>query len=265
MKFPKVKDIATKSVVTVNEEETVQSALSKMIDNNHRDIIVIGKNSYYTLTVNDIVRLRVEKIEFNNTSLKSCQFKKTPTLKEETNILEALDLVQEGNEYICIINEHNELVGILTNTDIISSIDPEMLIESYKLEDLIKITQNAKRANPNQPLKSIFKDLLENNIDCVLIVDNNDRPTGILTTKDILKLIENRANEELPLEHFMHSPVASIKENSTIKESVNFVKEKHFKRVIVVDDAGRLRGVIKQKELISMSFGNWVHIMKNHQ
>ncbi|PNV84353.1 MAG: hypothetical protein C0627_01340 [Sulfurimonas sp.] len=62
----------------------------------------------------------------------------------------------------------------------------------------------------------------------------------------------------------MSSPVEAINKNCTIKEALAFLKEKHYKRVVVVDDEGKMSGIITQKELISLSYSRWAMLMKAH-
>ena len=63
----------------------------------------------------------------------------------------------------------------------------------------------------------------------------------------------------------MSSPIDTIHENSPIKEALELVKEKHYKRVVVVNDEGVLVGIITQKELISLTYERWATMMNQHQ
>ena len=266
MNFPKIKEIATKKVIAIKSKSNIHSALEKMMQNNHRNIVVIDNDSLYLLTINDIIRFKLEGQDFNK-KLNECFLVKAATIKEDANVLDALEIIQEKNsEYICVVDENNKLSGILSNSDILSSIDPNTLIENYKLNDLINITQNAKRARAEQPLSIIYKDLFESSSDCVIVIDDNDIPQGILTTKDILRIVNTDIDPSLPIKNFMISPVEVIDEETTIKEAIVFMQKKKFKRVVVVDKKSKkLKGVIKQKELISLSFSNWLNLIKNYQ
>ena len=47
-------------------------------------------------------------------------------------------------------------------------------------------------------------------------------------------------------------------------EALKFIKDKHFKRIVTVDDEGKLVSVITQKELIATTYSHWVKLMKDY-
>ena len=51
---------------------------------------------------------------------------------------------------MCTINDDGSLYGIITHTDIISNIDPETLIENYRIGDLM---------NMNKQIQKVSKDV----------------------------------------------------------------------------------------------------------
>lgn len=84
--------------------------------------------------------------------------------------------------------------------------------------------------------------------DSVIIVEDQ-KPIGILTTKDVVSLIKYKSDLNKPIKKYMNSPVESVHKRTSVREALEFVKLKHYKRLIVVDDEGRLNGIITQKEL----------------
>ncbi|MDD3452649.1 diguanylate cyclase [Sulfurimonas sp.] len=63
----------------------------------------------------------------------------------------------------------------------------------------------------------------------------------------------------------MSSPVDTLNKESSVKEALDFLANKHYKRVIVVDDDGCLSGMITQKELISLAYSRWAMLTKEYQ
>ena len=63
----------------------------------------------------------------------------------------------------------------------------------------------------------------------------------------------------------MSTPVDTIHKDSSIKEALAFVKLKHYKRVIAVDENGVLSGIVTQKELISLTYSRWAMLMNEYQ
>lgn len=264
MKFPSVEEIATHDVVKIGIDKSVKEALRLMIRHQHRDIVVTDEKQYFLVTANDLIRFQVDGITFDS-PLSECPLQRAPTLHKANNVLDALEYVNQSFDYICVVDDEGGLSGILSSTDVISSIDPETMIENYRLGELLKINKGVKRSAPDEPLRNVFQYLLDNTHDCVIVCSEDLKPAGILTTKDMLDFLHEGVDLDEPLEKHMCSPVISINENATVKEGIEFVQKRHFRRVVVVNDAGRYIGIINQKDLISMSYSKWALLMKNYQ
>ncbi len=263
MKFPDIGDIATCEVITVDINSTFEEAITKMLNSEHRNIIVVDGDKYFVVGVIDILNLKTSKIDIS-TSLKDIQLTKVPTIKKSQNILEAIEYLNDSIEYICVVNEDSTLYGLITHTDITENIDPDTLMDNYRLEDFLKLGRRMKWVKKDAKIFSLLEDMVSNLYDNVVVVEDL-KPIGIFTTKDIMSLIKNNIDLNVEIEKHMSSPVQSINKNFSIREALSFLKEKHFKRVIVVDDDGLLSGIISQKELIALTYSKWSSLMKEYQ
>ena len=263
MRFPNASDIASTSVVCIDIENTISDAIEKMILNEHRDIIVQNQAEFYVLRALEIIEIYRKDIDLN-ASLKNLNLIKLPVVSKDDNILSMLKYLEEKTEYICVRNSDFGLYGLITHTDITSNIDPEILMENYKVDDFLKLIRRVRWIDKSMITEKVLSDMLENTYDSVIVVENL-KPIGILTTKDIVRLIKERSNLTYPIENYMVSPVDSVNKDISIADALNFIKRKHYKRVIVVDDNGVLVGVVTQKELISLTYTNWSLMMREHQ
>ncbi len=261
MLFPTVNRISTKNVVTIPITKTINEAINKMSSSNHRDIIVVNDKDYHLLTVNDIISFKLENIDFD-TPMMEIALKIVPQIHEESNILDAFKMIQEDIEYICLVNDERELCGIVTHTDIITNIDPEILMANSKVKDMIRNTM-ANAASKGTSTQTILNGILDTYSDCVIILED-EKPIGIVTTKDAVDIMANNLPLDKSIGEYMTSPVSTLNEDTPIKEALDYIKEKHFKRVVVVDEEGNLAGVILQKDLISMTYSKWAELMKHH-
>jgi diguanylate cyclase (GGDEF)-like protein len=263
MKFPSVGEIATTSVVSINIKSTLAQAINKMLDTDHRNIIVIDLDNYYILSVVDILNIQAKSIDIN-TQLKDLELFKIPVINRDKNILETLEYLNNSIEYICVINEDGSLHGLITHTDITSNIDPDTLMENYRLQDFLKLGRRMKWVSKDEKISYLIKDMMENSYDNVVVVQDL-KPIGIFTTKDIMRLMKSKANLDVKIQEHMTSPVESIHKSASIKDALEFIKTRRYKRVVVVEDNGTLSGIISQKELISLTYSKWSVLMKEYQ
>ena len=262
MKFPLINEIATRDVVTIHIDSTLNDAIDMMHKSNHRNVIVEDRGNFFILSANDIMRLKLKGIDFF-TLIADINLKLLPTINKDDNILDTMGFLEKNVEYICAINDDKSLYGLLTYTDIISHIDPESLMENYRLADLMKMNKHIQKISQDTITSEALKNMADNDFDCVVVLENN-LPIGILTTKDIMDLIKHSSDLSLPVSVYMSSPVESLDEYSSIKEAINFMKEKHFKRIIITNDQGEFTGLILQKELITLSYSRWAILMKQY-
>ena len=263
MRFPTVGEIATTKVVTVTRESILSDVIDVMCHHGHRNIIVEDRNSFFLLGINDILsaKMRVPNLDI---SIGSLELAKIPTVYKNENILSTIEYLNCKLEHICALNEDGTLYGILTHTDITSSIDPDTLMNSFCLDDFLKLGKRVKWIRKETKTSVILQEMINNATDSVMIVEES-KPIGIFTTKDVVKIIRKNLDVEAPISTYMSSPVDTLGKESSVKEALDFLAQKHYKRVVVVNDDGSLSGMITQKELISLAYSKWAMLTKEYQ
>ena len=263
MTFPKVSEIATTEVISTDINQSISKAMNIMFNHEHRDIIVLDGDVFRILTVNDILNIRAKNIDLNS-SLKDLKLTAVPIVKKDKSVLHTLEYLTYSIEYICAVNDDDSLYGLITHTDIISSVDPDTLMDNFYLNDFLKLGKRAKWISKDVKTEDLFHDLLKNTSDSVIVVEDL-KPIGIFTTKDVIRVMKQKDDLSLAVSHYMSSPVDTIAKNASVKEALEFLKNKHYKRVVVVDEKGNISGIISQKELISLTYSKWVILMKEYQ
>jgi arabinose-5-phosphate isomerase len=85
---------------------------------------------------------------------------------------------------VCIVDGEQRLVGIITDGDLARHLDRNMA--ELRVEDLM--TTNPKTAHPDM-LSGVATGLInDHNISALVVVDDNDRPVGIVHFHDLLRI-----------------------------------------------------------------------------
>ncbi|WP_304544349.1 diguanylate cyclase [Sulfurimonas microaerophilic] len=263
MKFPSAGDIASTQVVSIDISEPISKAIDMMIESDHRDIIVQDYDLFYVLTAIEVLKLRESTIKLTD-PISHLTLKRTPAVKKDTNVLNLLRFLDELTEYICVVNDDKTIYGLITHTDITSNIDPEIIMDNYTIEDFLRLTRRVRWIDKEMSTTDVLSHMYTGENDSVIVVEGQ-KPIGILTTKDVVQLIKHNADLELPIKTYMNSPVDCVHKRTSVREALEFVKQKHYKRLIVTDDEGKLTGIITQKELILLTYNRWALVMKEHQ
>ena len=161
-----------------------------MLKCNHRKVIVIDGDDFRLLTVADVLKIQKEYPSLD-IQLSALNLSKIPLISKDKNILDTLDYLNNSVEYICVVNPDKTLYGLVTHTDITSHIDPDTLMDNYKLSNFLKTSRRMKWVKKEIATSALFEDMINEKFDNVLVVEDS-KPVGILTTKDILQLIKTQ-------------------------------------------------------------------------
>ena len=130
--LPTIEEIAVKTIISIEIDKTLKEAIKKMASSNHRNIVVIenlpnNHKKFYLLTISDLIEYKLGNVN-EDVLLKDLHLATARVLPKDLNILNVLNEVDSTDKYMVIVEE-DELVGILSYTDIINNIDPKILMK----------------------------------------------------------------------------------------------------------------------------------------
>ncbi len=262
MLFPNIEDFAIAAVVTVNAADTVRCAIESMSKHNIRDVVVVGTEAerFGIFTATDLIRQHIKGIDLDR-PLGETEYRDLPVVAAGTNILEAMRHFGSDDEYVCVVDAQGNLCGIVSYTDVAAGIDPKILIERQRIGDLIG-RHGIKTIGAGARLDDALA-LLDMPSDAVVIMREN-RPVGILTAKDAVRLIGGAVSFAEPVERFMSTPLDTVGPTLNIREALDYLQERHFKRLVVHTERGGLLGLVTQRELVAIAYSRWTDLMRNH-
>ncbi|TPQ15721.1 CBS domain-containing protein [Streptomyces sporangiiformans] len=130
------------------------------------------------------------------------------------------------------------------------------------------MTRDVVRARRDMPFKEIVKLLAENDVTAVPVVDELDRPMGVVSEADLLRKSSAQADPSgLPpiphleawerakaegsrAEELMSAPAVCARPEWTVIEAARLMAAHNVKRLPVVDEADRLQGIVSRGDLL---------------
>ncbi|GAA3784481.1 CBS domain-containing protein [Streptomyces chiangmaiensis] len=121
---------------------------------------------------------------------------------------------------------------------------------------------------PGTSFKDIAEHLAEHDITAVPVVDDQGRPVGVVSEADLLFKQESQTDpaghltaahllpaerakaRALIAEELMTSPAVTARPQWSVVEAARAMAQHHVKRLPVVDDAGRLVGIVSRADLV---------------
>ncbi|MDT3707790.1 MAG: CBS domain-containing protein [Thiobacillus sp.] len=192
MLFPQIDELATTGIVSVREDAPVSAALKQMARCKLRTIVVEeASGGFGLLTAPDLVRLRLA-LPSLDIAIQDVGYHRLSCIAKGKNILDVLDAFENSHGYAAVVDGSGGLYGIVSNTDILSSLDPQLILQRQCLRDLLR-RHEIKQARHDAPLGEVLPNLVE--LDDAVIVVKSGKRVGIVTTYDAIRLLQN----EVPL------------------------------------------------------------------
>ncbi|MFB6714726.1 CBS domain-containing protein [Streptomyces sp. NPDC056358] len=130
------------------------------------------------------------------------------------------------------------------------------------------MTRDVVRARRDLPFKEIVKLLAENDVTAVPVVDELDRPMGVVSEADLLRKSSDQADpsgltpmphieawerpkaEGARAEELMSAPAVCARPEWTVVEAARLMEVQGVKRLPVVDEADKLLGIVSRRDLL---------------
>lgn len=126
-----------------------------------------------------------------------------------------------------------------------------MTVRDLKVQASEIMTKAVINISEDAPVLDAVKVMVENNIECLVIVDDDRRVRGIMTVQDLLRKVMYQQVQPsgIKVADIMSSPVTTCGETTTLLEIVKIMKAKKIRRIPIVDDQNRLVGIITTFDL----------------
>ncbi|UQB42812.1 response regulator [Thiomicrospira microaerophila] len=255
MLLPKLIDIATKNVISLQDSLSINDAVHLMAEQQLRDVIVTGEAGLRILTPRELIQFRLQQFDFN-LPLSQVVLNKVPVLNPEATIFQALDVIRNHpDEYVCLL-EQDQLVGIVSYTDLAGCLDPAHLAQNALLGDVLCNIPFVK-VYLQESTEQVFSKLNQAQQTAAVVFDG-DSAKGMITQTDIVKLFDQDSDLKLPAERVMSSPLKTFDAKLSLGQALLEARAQKVKRLVVVDHyTGATLGVVHQKDLVGLVYQVW--------
>ncbi|MYQ46019.1 CBS domain-containing protein [Streptomyces sp. SID4985] len=130
------------------------------------------------------------------------------------------------------------------------------------------MSRDVVRARRDTPFKELVRLLTENDVTALPVVDELDRPLGVVSEADLLRKSADRADpsgrtppprleawerakaEGALAEELMSAPAVCARPEWNVVEAARLMEARNVKRLPVVDEADRLVGIVSRADLL---------------
>jgi CBS domain-containing protein len=265
-------DICNKPV-SILKNSTVSDIIKKLLENNLSRLIVIedGK-SVGIITEKDVgLFLFSETTKQGLDDIMISRIIKPIVFVEETlTPKNSAKMMLEKGISSLVIGTKDNLKGIFTKTDLI-----KYYLENYSGNNKVVdfMTHECIFTHTAAPLFKVVRKMLENKVSRIIVKDQNEKPIGIISFRDLFRISIELGSEEddsgytiseqirkgfLSEEGFggislardvMSKGIISIKFNEDLKNACRLILENNISGLAVLDGNNSLAGIISKTDI----------------
>jgi len=244
-----IKDIETRDVISLSPEVTLAEALTVM-DERKISFLVLVKDDkpVGVLTERDVVRLAARHEAADQILLRTVMASPVHTVHENADIFEAYDLLTARKiRHLVVTDAAGDVTGLLTQSDLLGNLGIEYFIDLKHVSSIM--TRALFTLTGNDPVQKALEMMERERISCVIVVEDG-RPAGIWTERDVTHLChEHMDAQTLTMREVMTSPIKTLPKTAYVPEVNDLMRENRLRHVVIVDQEGRLAGLISQSNL----------------
>lgn len=109
-------------------------------------------------------------------------------------------------------------------------------------------------ADPEETIREAASRMREHHIGTLMVLDAARRPIGIVTDRDLVvrALASDKVVRDLCVGDVMSRPVVTVSEATSIQDVLAVMRSTHHRRLAVVDDDGRLAGILSVDDVLEL-------------
>ena len=112
------------------------------------------------------------------------------------------------------------------------------------------MNRNVVSVRENEDIHEAIRILILNNITGLPVVNEDGAPVGVITEKDVLSLLYDMKDKPGTVRDFMTAPVVCFHQDDDLTKVADSLRENHFRRVPILDESGRLVGIVSRSDII---------------
>ena len=212
-------------------------------------------------TERDLVRLVAEGVDLDALMISEVMTHPVVTLKsaDAHSIFTVLTtLKQHQIRHLPIMDEAGTLLGVVTQTSIRQALQPFNFLKLRCVGEVM--TPEVVQAEPTESLLELAQRMTQHRVSCIVITEAKrqsdylrEEPIGIVTERDIVQFQTlGLSLSQTSAQMVMSTPLFLVHPQDTLWAVQHIMQQRHTRRLVVVNEAGGLAGIVTQTSLLQI-------------
>ncbi|MGV9168796.1 MAG: CBS domain-containing protein [Promethearchaeia archaeon] len=123
-----------------------------------------------------------------------------------------------------------------------------MKVQGIMIEDVVTVQGDTS-------IKEAIDNLYNRHIGSVIVIDEDSRCEGIFTERDAIRVVATDVPLDTPLKKVMTRNLKTVPLDATFSKAKRIMDTHHIRHLPVVDNQGRIMGLLSLREILDELFG----------
>jgi len=252
----------TSPVITVSRKTRITDAI-KIMEKNHISSLVItsGERPVGIFTERSLLRKKITGTFEKGLVMDEVMTPNPVSAELNVNIHEAYFLfLRHKIRHLIAIHKDGTLAGILTETDILNGLGIEYFVSFNEISHIA--TKKVISLKKKNKISTAMKLMNDHHISSIVVVEKK-KPVGIVTERDIVRLIHADINiEDTQLKEVMSQPVLTVSHNISVHEAARLIRKQGVRRLVILKENGKTGGIVTETDIIKGLKSDYIDLLK---
>ncbi|MFH1660597.1 MAG: PAS domain-containing protein [Pseudomonadota bacterium] len=241
-------DIMTTNVRSLPPHATLREAAHLMAREHISSLLVMADGQALGIITESNILRTLHEHQSGDVRLDAIMSHPLITAPTNLDLASARRLVEEkGIRHLVVVNASGLVCGIVSDTDFRLRLGTEAFRHLRTLEGIMD--RNIPHLPPEATLGEALASMIGHAAD-YLIVSAEEKPLGIITERDIPRLISTFQDpHRVSLGQAMSAPLRSVRVDATVTTALETMNHFQLRHMVVLANDGRILGVISQRRL----------------
>lgn len=257
-----LKSLMTSPVVTITPESVIADAVALMDHHSISALVIVdGQFPVGIFTERSLLRLIISGSFNPNQAISEVITPKLITAKSEIDIHEAyLLFLQHKIRHLIVVDNRGMLIGVATESDFLHNLGLEYFVSFNDITNVT--TKNVISLKQDDNVFSAMQLMNTNSISSIVIVQDSN-PTGIITERDIVRLINAETDlDSTFLKEVMSHPVQTAASGISAHSAAELIRKQGIRRLVITDEDGKLAGIVTETDIIKGLQSEYINLLK---
>lgn len=244
------KDLVQKNLLSCSKMTTIYQAAMKIREKRTSSILIKDNEKVVGIwTEADSTKLNFSSTQYYNSPIHNFMSSPVITINEKKPLQEIIMAFHRHRvRHLLVVNSEGQTLGIVSQSDVIKKQGVEHYLRLRKIKD--NYNPKIPIVLGNLPISTVANAMSEYNCTSALIRHHQTNEFGIITERDLLKLVADKNNNSDAWSCSAH-PLITIDEEDTLYQAYLCLQEHKIRHLIVQNSQKKVAGVLSLQHILS--------------